>query len=148
MKSSFKILSKQYRSSRRKVLYKKVVDTNSAKLTGKHLCWSLSFIKLRAGDLQLYQKRECFPVQFSKLLRTRVFKNTCKRLFLKAPILDSSKYLRYIYLLTNCVWYPEKPFPLYIISLFYFYFLPIFLLPQRDTALNIFWLGFIKGEKN
>ena len=44
-----------------------------AKFIGKHLCWSLFLKNLQAEALQLHKKRlqhRCFPVKFSKLLRT------------------------------------------------------------------------------
>ena len=46
-----------YRSTHPKVFCKKVLK-NFTKFTGKHLCWSLFFIKLEAGALQFYLKRD------------------------------------------------------------------------------------------
>ena len=61
------------------VFCKKGVLKNFANFTGKHLCWSLfqacSFIKKR---LQQW----CFPVKFTKFLRTSILKNICERLIL------------------------------------------------------------------
>ena len=56
-----------FRSSRPEVFWKKGVLRNFAKFTGKHLCQSLFFNKvagLRPG---------CFPVNFTKFLRTPFF---------------------------------------------------------------------------
>ena len=63
-----------YRSSRPEVFCKKGVLRNFAKFTGKHLCQSLFFNKV-AGlrPATLLKKRlwhRCFPVNFTKFLRT------------------------------------------------------------------------------
>ena len=60
--------------------YKKCVLKNYEKLTGKHLCQSLFFNKV-AGlkSATLLKKRlchRCFPVDFSKLLRTLFLQNS------------------------------------------------------------------------
>ena len=58
----------------------------SQKFTGKYLCLSLFFNKVT--DLRpatLLKKRlwhRCFPVNFSKLLRTPILKDICERLLL------------------------------------------------------------------
>ena len=44
--------------------------------TGKHLCWSLFIIKLRACNAAVSQ-RMCFPLEFAKFWRTLIFKKTC-----------------------------------------------------------------------
>ena len=48
------------------VLYKKGALKSFAKLTGKHLCLSLVFNKMRL-------RHRCFPVNFAKFLRTPFF---------------------------------------------------------------------------
>ena len=55
-----------YRSSRPEVFCKKGVLRNFAKLTGKHLCQGLFFIKKRLWH-------RCFPINFVKFLRTPFF---------------------------------------------------------------------------
>ena len=67
-----------FRNGRPEVFCKKGVLGNFAKLTGKHLCQSLFFNKVAglcpAATLlkkRLWQK--CFPVNFSKFLRTAIF---------------------------------------------------------------------------
>ena len=64
----------KYRSSRLEVFCRKGVLRNFEKFTGKHLCQSLLFNKV-AGlkHVTLLKKRlwhSCFPVNFSKFLRT------------------------------------------------------------------------------
>ena len=51
---------------------KKDVLKNFEKSTGKHLCWSLFLIKLLKKRLQ----HRCFPMNFAKLIRTRLLQNT------------------------------------------------------------------------
>ena len=51
---------------------KKGVLKNFEKSTGKHLCWSLFLIKLLKKRLQ----HRCFPINFAKLIRTRLLQNT------------------------------------------------------------------------
>ena len=59
---------------------------NFEKLTGKHQYQSLFFNKVADSGLQLYFKKRlwhrCFPVKFSKFLRTPFLQNTSERLFL------------------------------------------------------------------
>ena len=63
-----------FRSSHPEVFCKKRLLRNFTKFTGKHLCQSLAFIKVAGWGLQLYWKKRlwhsCFPVNFSKFLRT------------------------------------------------------------------------------
>ena len=69
-----------FRSNNQRSSIQKVVLKNFTKFTGKHLCWSLSFIclfKLHASDLQLYLKKKkyqhkffFFLVKLSKFLGT------------------------------------------------------------------------------
>ena len=68
------------------VLRKKAVFKNSAKFIAKHLCQILFFNKV--SDLQsstLFKKRlrhTCFPVNFSKVLKTTFSCNIIGRLLL------------------------------------------------------------------
>ena len=65
------------RSSRPEVFCEKVVLRNFTKFTGKHLWQSLFFNKVaRLRPVTLLKKRLwhwCFPVNFVKFLRTRLF---------------------------------------------------------------------------
>ena len=70
--NSFENMSGNFRSSHWNSL-KKGVLRNFANFTGKQLCWSLFLIELQPLGLQLYKKRlqhRCFPVEFTKFLRT------------------------------------------------------------------------------
>ena len=75
-----------FRSSRPEVFCKKSVLKNFTKFTGKHLCQRLFFNKvagLRAATL--LKKRHwqrCFPVNFTKFIRTPFLQNTSGRLLL------------------------------------------------------------------
>ena len=64
--------------------FKKVVHKNFAIFTGKHLCWSLFFIKLQAFRLVTSLKRDSskgvLPMQNS--WETPILKNTCVWLLL------------------------------------------------------------------
>ena len=77
------------RSSHLRCSVKKGVLKNFANFTGKHLCLSLFFNKvadLRLRPATLLKKKlqhRCFPVKFTKLLRTSYLKNICERLLLK-----------------------------------------------------------------
>ena len=82
--SSFKF--KKHRSRHWRCSVKKGVFKNFTNLTGKHLSWSLFFIKLQGLDLQLYQKESpphVSSLKFAKVLRTPILNNICKRLLLK-----------------------------------------------------------------
>ena len=64
------------RSSRLQMFFKIGVLKSFANFTGKHLCWSLFFKNVQAQGLQLYLKRlqhRCFPVRFTKFLKTPSF---------------------------------------------------------------------------
>ena len=50
--------------------------------TGKHLCWSLFFIKLQAFRPKKKLQYKCFPMNIAKFLRTPILKNICERLLL------------------------------------------------------------------
>ena len=73
-----------FRGSHRKYFIKKLLLTGLLKnlsiFTGKHLCWSLFLIKLRAFKNRLQHR--CFPVTIAKFLRRTVLKNICERLLL------------------------------------------------------------------
>ena len=73
-----------YKCNRREVFCKKGVLENFVKFTGKHLYQSLSFNKV-AGlrSATLLKKRlwhRCFPVNFSKFLRTPFLTEHLQRL--------------------------------------------------------------------
>ena len=67
------------RSSHRRCFVKNVALKNFANFTGRHLCWSLFLIKLQAfRPATLIKKRiehRCFPVKFTKFLRTAILNN-------------------------------------------------------------------------
>ena len=58
---------------------KKDVLKNLAIFTREHLCWSRFLITLRTFK----RFQGCFPVKTAKCLRTGIFKNICKQLFLQ-----------------------------------------------------------------
>ena len=68
------------RSSHRGCSVKKGVLRNFTKCTGKHLCQSLFFNKVKGlRPATLFKKRlrhRCFPVNFAKFLRTSFLQNT------------------------------------------------------------------------
>ena len=68
------------RSSHRRCSVRKAFLWNFAKITGKHLCKSLFFNKVVGLSLQLYKKKRlwhrCFPVNFTKFLRTPFLRNS------------------------------------------------------------------------
>ena len=75
--STFEELSSIFRSSRSQMFYKIVVLENFAKLTGKHLSWSVFLIKLKAFNFNKKTlQHRCFPVNFAKFLRTSCSQNT------------------------------------------------------------------------
>ena len=61
------------------VFCEKGVLKNFASITRKHLCWSLSLIRLHASERL---QHGCFPVNFVKFLRTSILKNICEWLLL------------------------------------------------------------------
>ena len=80
----------KYRSSRLEVFCRKGVLRNFEKFTGKHLCQSLLFNKV-AGlrTVTLLKKRfwcRCFPVNFSKFLKTPFITEHLRWLLLKTPV--------------------------------------------------------------
>ena len=73
-----------FRSSRRGAFYKKGVLRNFTKLTGKHLFQSLFFNKnagLRPAILLKRLWHRCFPVNFTKFLKTPFSQNTSGHLW-------------------------------------------------------------------
>ena len=74
------------RSNHQRCSIKKSVLKNFVKLTGKHLCQSLLFNKVAGWrPATLLKKRlwnRCFPVKFSKFLRTPFLQNNSRRLLL------------------------------------------------------------------
>ena len=79
----------KYRSSRLKVFCRKGVLRNFKNFKGKHLCQSLLFNKV-AGltTVTLLKKRfwyRCFPVNFSKILKTPSITEHLQWLLLKTP---------------------------------------------------------------
>ena len=80
----------KYRSSRLEVFYRKGILRNFEKFTGKHLCQSLLFNKI-AGlrTVTLLKKRfwyRCFPVNFSKFLKTPSITEHLRWLLLITPV--------------------------------------------------------------
>ena len=80
----------KYRSSRLEVLCRKSVLRNFEKFTRKHLCQSLLFNKV-AGlrTVTSLKKRfwcRCFPVNFSKFLKTPSITEHLQWLLLKTPV--------------------------------------------------------------
>ena len=65
------------RNSHRRCCVKKGVLKNVVKFTRQHLCQSLFFDKLK---MRLWQR--CFPVNFTKFLRTHFLQNTSRWLLL------------------------------------------------------------------
>ena len=73
------------RRSHQRCSMKKAILKNFAKFTGKHLCQSLFFDKVAGRPTTLLKKklwRRCFPVNFTKFLRTHFLRNTSGRLLL------------------------------------------------------------------
>ena len=60
---------------------RKAVLNNFSILTGKHLCWNLFLIKLKACNfIRKRLQRKFFHVNIVKFLRTHNLQNICKRL--------------------------------------------------------------------
>ena len=80
----------RYRSSRLEVFCRKDVLRNFEKFTGKHLCQSLLFNKVAGLRTVTLLKKEilyrCFPVNFSKFLKTPSITEHLRWLLLKAPV--------------------------------------------------------------
>ena len=80
----------KYRSSRLEVICRKRILRNFKKFTGKHLCQSFLFNKV-AGlrTVTLLKNRfwyRCFPVNFSKFLKTPSITEHLRWLLLKTPV--------------------------------------------------------------
>ena len=76
------------RSSHRRCSIEKVVLKNFAIFTGKHLRWSLFLIELQAqaqrpATVLKETLAKDFSVNITKILRTPIFKKTCKQLLLQ-----------------------------------------------------------------
>ena len=81
---------RKYRSSRLEVFCRKDVVRNFEKFTGKHLCQSILFNKVVGQrTVTLLKKRfryRCFPVNFSKFLKTHSITKHLRWLLLKTPV--------------------------------------------------------------
>ena len=88
-----KILNIFFRSSHWRSSLRKGAFKNLAKYTGKHLLQSLFFNEVTGfKPTTLLKKRlwhRCFPVNFSKFLKTPFLKNTCF-CFLNLPAVERS----------------------------------------------------------
>ena len=63
--------------------------------TGKHLCWSLSFIKLQACKfIEKRLQHWCFPLHVRKFLTTPILKNISKGLLLIILLVKQFIYFR------------------------------------------------------
>ena len=94
-----KIWIKIIRNSRQEAFFKKGVLRNFEQFTGKHLCQGLFFNKVPGSGQRLW--RRCFPVNFSKLLRTPFLTEHLRWLLLNNysfSILTFSIFLTLIYL--------------------------------------------------
>ena len=80
------------RSSHRGCSIKKSVLTNFAIFTGKHLCWSLFWIKLQAF-IKKRLKHRSFPVYFEKIFRKPILKNIYELLLLSQPCFQLTIFL-------------------------------------------------------
>ena len=81
-----------YRSSHRRFSVRKGALRNFAKVTGKCLCQSLYFNKVRPATL-LKQRlwHRCFPMKFAKFLRTPFLRNTSGW-----PLLNIRRYFMHL----------------------------------------------------
>ena len=79
-----------FRSGHRRCSMKKVALKNFTKFPGKQLCQNLFFNKVRSlRPVTLWKKslwHSCFPVNFTKFLRTSILKNIYERLFLNIAL--------------------------------------------------------------
>ena len=90
------------------VFFKKGVLRNFAKLTGKRLCQSIFFNKVAViRPVTLLKKKRlwhwCFPVNFTKFLRTLFLQNTFGRLllFLYEVNLGQYRQIRWLLVVLN-----------------------------------------------
>ena len=85
---------KTFQKQPREMFYKKVVLTNFAKFTGKHLSHSFFFNKVAGlSPATLFKKRlrhRCFPMNFAKFLRTPFLQNISGRLLLIFPVFQNN----------------------------------------------------------
>ena len=70
------------------VFCKKDILINIAKLTEKHLGWSLF-----SNVIKKWLPPRCFPVYFAKYLRTPILQNICERLLLRIETKFPNIYL-------------------------------------------------------
>ena len=86
-----KTCSLHFRSSHLRCSIKKGVLRNFTKFIVKHVCQSLFFNKVAnlrpATLLKKRLWRRCFPVNFTKFLRTSFLQNTSRRLLLSLSLL-------------------------------------------------------------
>ena len=78
----------KFRSSHRRCSVRKGALRDFAKFTGKYLCQSLFFNKFSLISFLISLEvlwRRCFPVNFTKILRTSFLQNTFGRLLLEVP---------------------------------------------------------------
>ena len=81
----FPTLHSVFRSNRSQQFNK-----NFANFTGKHLCWSLFLIKMKACNyIKMRDQNRYFPVKFTKLLKLPFFTEHLGRLLLCIPLLDN-----------------------------------------------------------
>ena len=93
-----------FRSSHRRCSLKKVIVRNFANFTG-NTCARVFFNKVTGlTPATLFKKRHwhrCFPVNFSKFLRTPFLQKTSGELLLNI-FSDGNKAIAFDYLITNC----------------------------------------------
>ena len=120
---TFELSVELHRSSPRKWSKTKDALIIFAKFTGKHLSRGLFFNKvasLRPATLLKERLwRRCFPMNFTKLLRTPILKNICERLLLVAGCRTTYKLNRRDLLLLPCLVYINAS----VASSFYFFYL-------------------------
>ena len=91
------IFNLKYRSTRPEVFCKKVVLGSFPKFTGKHPCQSLFFNKVACQAALLKKRlwRRCFPVNFTKFLRTPFLTEQLRWFLLKIKS-NPSKFGKFI----------------------------------------------------
>ena len=92
------LVEAKVRSSHRRCSIRKGVLRNFAKFTGKHMCQSLFLNKvagLRPTASLLKERlwRRCFPVNFTKFLRTPFLQNTFGPLLLQSVTFTESFWM-------------------------------------------------------
>ena len=71
----FRVIFSQFKISRPQMFFKKTLEKNSAKITGKRFCRNSCFDKVAGCIVAALLERDfsrCFPVYFVKILRTRL----------------------------------------------------------------------------